>query len=156
MLRTRDLNCLPQYVCALLLAAGVSAAMAQIREEPYSHLGVASCATSICHGKIAPQDGENVWLNEYRIWSTQDRHSRAFQTLTTEESRGIAQKLGLASAQTAKICLDCHADNVEPAKRDLRFQISDGVNWDLRYKGFQSRCSCSDEVQAIGFNQLIH
>ncbi len=135
MFRTRDISCLPRCVCVLLLAVGVSTGTAQIREEEYLHLGVASCASSTCHGKITPQEAENVWLNEYRIWSTQDRHSRAFQTLATEESRRIAQKLGLPSAQTAKICLDCHADNVEPAKRGPRFQLSDGVSCEACHGG---------------------
>ena len=32
-----------------------------------SHKGVASCATSVCHGKISPDPDATVWLNEYRI-----------------------------------------------------------------------------------------
>ena len=31
------------------------------------HLGVASCATGVCHGKLTEQEDSNVWLNEYRI-----------------------------------------------------------------------------------------
>lgn len=131
----REVSELLQYGLAPLLAAWASVTTAQIREEPYLHLGVASCATSVCHGKITPQESENVWLNEYRTWSTQDRHSRAFQTLTTEESQRIAEKLGLASAQTAKICLDCHADNVDAAKRGPRFQLSDGVGCEACHGG---------------------
>ena len=99
------------------------------------HLGVASCATGVCHGKLTPQESVNVWLNEYRIWSAEDRHARAFQTLLTDESRQIAEKLGLPSAQTAKICLDCHADNVAPEKRGPRFQLSDGVGCEACHGG---------------------
>ena len=71
------------------------------------HLGVASCATSVCHGKAKKSDQSNVWLNEYRLWSTEDRHARAYQTLRSKESRRIAKNLGLNNAHTAKICLDC-------------------------------------------------
>ena len=93
----------------------------------YKHLGVASCATSVCHGKLAPQPDRNVALNEYRVWTQEDRHSQAYRTLELPESKRIAANLGLASASTAKICLDCHADNVPADKRGPKFQLSDGI-----------------------------
>jgi len=92
-----------------------------------THEGVASCATSVCHGKVSPDPSSTVWLNEYRIWLRQDYHSRAYKTLQTEQSRAIARKLGLPAAHTAQVCLDCHADNVRNDARGRRFQISDGV-----------------------------
>jgi hypothetical protein len=112
-------------VCVALLASAAHAAASDIAADV--HLGVASCATGVCHGKLVAQDDRNVWLNEYRVWSAEDRHARAYLTLGTAESKAIAAKLGLASAQNAKICLDCHADNVPAAKRGPKFQISDGV-----------------------------
>src|SRR5580658_5280227 len=81
----------------------------------HKHLGVASCATSVCHGKQSAQTGRDVALNEYVIWLEQDRHSQAYRALDNARSRGIAANLGLASATTAKICLDCHSDNVPAA-----------------------------------------
>lgn len=101
------------------------------------HLGVASCATGVCHGKLAPQADANVWLNEYRVWSAEDRHARAYLTLGSAESKAMAEKLGLASAQTAKICLDCHADNVAADKRGRKFQISDGIACEACHGGAQ-------------------
>ncbi len=112
-------------VCALALAVAPTVVRAAI--DDHVHLGVASCATGVCHGKLSAQTDSNVWLNEYRIWSAEDRHARAYLTLGTAESKAMAAKLGLASAQTAKICLDCHADNVPADKRGRKFQISDGV-----------------------------
>ncbi|MEQ8859729.1 MAG: multiheme c-type cytochrome [Pseudomonadales bacterium] len=99
------------------------------------HLGVASCATSVCHGKLNAQENENVWLNEYRIWTSRDRHARAYRTLTTDESKRIAEKLGLGNAATAKICLDCHADNIAEDKRGPKFQITDGVGCEACHGG---------------------
>ena len=116
---------------ALLLAASASAAPV----DEHQHLGVASCATGVCHGKLSPQPDSNVWLNEYRIWSADDRHARAYQTLLTPESQRIAAKLGLANAQTASICLDCHADNVPAAQRGAKFQLSDGVGCEACHGG---------------------
>src|SRR5580698_10751116 len=103
--------------CALLLAA-LPWTVAPAADAPpatagqYKHLGVASCATSVCHGKETEQVGRDVALNEYRIWLEQDRHSQAYRTLDNARSRQIAANLGLPSATTAKVCLDCHADNV--------------------------------------------
>ncbi len=120
-------------LCAyLLLAAGYTAA------EPLDnrvHLGVASCATGVCHGKVAEDGNSNVWLNEYRIWSADDSHARAYQTLLTDESKSIAAKLGLPSAQGAKVCLDCHADNVPQSQRGPKFQISDGIGCEACHGG---------------------
>ncbi|ARN74588.1 multiheme c-type cytochrome [Oceanicoccus sagamiensis] len=99
------------------------------------HLGVASCASSVCHGKSKPVEGENVMLNEYRTWSTEDRHARAYQTLLSKESKRIARNLGLKSAHTADICLDCHADNVANDKRGPKFQINDGVGCEACHGG---------------------
>lgn len=99
------------------------------------HEGVASCATSVCHGKVSEDESSTVWLNEYRIWLRNDYHSRAYRTLQTEQSQAIARKMGLPSAAGAKICLDCHADNVATEARGRRFQISDGVGCEACHGG---------------------
>ena len=115
---------------ALLVAAALAAPVAAQplpERGEQAHEGVASCATSVCHGKVAPAEDSTVWLNEYRVWLRQDYHSRAYRTLQTEQSKSIARKLGLPAAHTAKICLDCHADNVPADARGAKFQISDGV-----------------------------
>ena len=99
------------------------------------HLGVASCASSVCHGKLSKQDSENVWLNEFRIWSNEDNHARAYKVLLNADSKRIAKNLGLANAHTADMCLDCHADNVPADKRGEKFQISDGVGCEACHGG---------------------
>lgn len=121
----------------LLLVQGLSVtsinALPQYDDD--KHLGVASCASSVCHGKSKPVEDQNVMLNEYRTWSTEDRHGRAYQTLLSKESKRIARNLGLSSAHTAKICLDCHADNVPRDKRGPKFQINDGVGCEACHGG---------------------
>lgn len=113
-------------IAIVAIAVGLSPLHAnQIAQD--IHLGTATCAGSQCHGKNSPQEGRNVQLNEYTIWVSGDRHSIAYKTLESEESKTIARKLGLPSATKAKICLDCHADNVPQNKRGAKFQISDGV-----------------------------
>jgi hypothetical protein len=101
------------------------------------HLGVATCAGSTCHGAIEPFANSPVLQNEFISWQRKDSHSEAYNVLLNEQSRRIAQNLGLKSAQTAKICLDCHADNVATDKRGKRFQISDGVGCEACHGGAQ-------------------
>ncbi len=91
------------------------------------HMGAATCASSACHGKAVPDTKRNVALNEYRTWLNDDSHSRAYKVLQSAASQAIASKLGLPNAAAAKICLDCHADNVPAAERGPKFQLSDGI-----------------------------
>jgi hypothetical protein len=137
------------------LAAAASPADAAVPQADTNvHLGVASCATGVCHGKLTPQENSNVWLNEYRIWSADDRHARAYQTLLSPESQRIARKLGLPNAQGAAICLDCHADNVPPAQRGPKFQISDGVGCEACHGGAQQWIESHTEPGATHADNL--
>jgi len=118
-----------RYAAVLAVAAALPAARADtlatiIQED---HLGVATCATSQCHGKSRVHEGRNVQLNEYTIWADSDRHSIAYRTLESEESRSMARKLGIGDPTSEALCLDCHADNVPAGKRGPKFQPSDGV-----------------------------
>ena len=119
------------------LALTVTTAVAQPlpHESEDMHLGPATCATSVCHGNVLPDETSNVLLNEYRTWSNDDYHSRAYTVLRSEESRIMAERLGLGNATTAKVCLDCHADNVPAERRGEKFQISDGVGCEACHGG---------------------
>ena len=105
------------------------------QQDNKEHLGVASCAASMCHGSVIPREGSDVLQNEYIIWSRADAHSQAFQTLLSAESKKIANKLGLENATTASVCLDCHSDNVTANQRGEKFQISDGVGCESCHGG---------------------
>jgi Cytochrome c554 and c-prime len=100
-----------------------------------SHLGVASCASSACHGAATPAQGGTVQQNEYATWQTQDRHAKAYNLLFDERSVEIARKLGLEAAHTARVCLDCHADNVAEQRRGPEFQLTDGVGCEACHGG---------------------
>ena len=119
------------------LAAWAPAARGQAAPpiDRYLHLGVAACAGSVCHGKIAPQEGRNVALNEYRTWSQEDVHARAYRLLEQPRSRRIADNLGIGNPARAKICLDCHTDNIAPDKRGPKFQLTDGVGCEACHGG---------------------
>ena len=104
-------------------------------QAPDKHLGVASCASSVCHGSVQANEHYDVPLNEYVTWSHQDAHAKTYEVLFSEESSKIAAKLGLENAHTAKICLDCHADNVPEEQRGTEFQITDGVGCEACHGG---------------------
>lgn len=101
----------------------------------HQHLGVASCASSVCHGATQPFKDSPVWQNEYSVWSDSDPHARSYQTLLNAESRAIARNLGLDNAATAKICLDCHTDNPPEAVRGDKYLVTDGVGCEACHGG---------------------
>ena len=95
-----------------------------------SHVGVASCSGSTCHGrseatgKIVRQDELLIWQNEA---SPSGAHSRAWQVLTDPRSKAIARRLGIAEASSEPMCLGCHATPAPISARGGRFRLSDGV-----------------------------
>lgn len=149
------ISCLSK-AAALALLAFASAAHAQSPELPASHqhLGPASCASSACHGRVSPESNANVRLDEYRIWSREDRHARAYQTLLSDASKAIARRLGIGEAHEAKVCLDCHADNVPEEQRGEKFQLSDGVGCEACHGGAQHWLASHAEAGATHADNL--
>lgn len=123
---------------ALGLAVTLSAA-AQTTSLPQhgsdSHLGVVTCAGSTCHGATRPFQNATVMQNEFVIWHRDDKHAKAYNVLLNERSKRIARNLGLEAAHSARICLDCHADNVPKELQGKRFQLSDGVGCEACHGG---------------------
>jgi len=120
---------LAPFIALLALAGGAQAAP--------RHLGVASCSSSVCHGRLAAaKTGQtDVALNEYAVWLKEDRHSQAYIVLEKPEGQRIAAKLGLASASRARECLDCHLDNVPEATRGPKYQLRDGIGCEVCHGG---------------------
>ena len=94
---------------------------------PRRHQGVATCASTTCHGAARPLAGTAVQQNEYVTWSEYDPHAGAFRTLGDERSSGIARRLGLGPADQAPACLACHSEVVATAQRGPKFQQDDGI-----------------------------
>lgn len=121
-MKTRDL------LLACALAAATWPAAAQV---PADHLGVASCASGVCHGSAKPLQATTVLQNEYVTWSHFDPHSDAYRTLRSERSAVIARRFGIGAPEREPLCLACHAENVKPASRGPRFQLDDGVGCEV-------------------------
>ena len=124
---------------SLLTATASVAGSAELPERSAEkHMGVATCAASQCHGSAIPRDATGVLQNEYVTWTQADPHSKAYELLSNEQSRLIAARLGIGRAREAKICLDCHADNVPIAKRGEKFTIADGVGCEACHGGAEN------------------
>jgi len=135
----RQHSLLPSFIvgCLLLLSGAIQAAEIP-QNGSAEHIGVAGCTASLCHGSLRPKDAYTVLQNEYQVWVDHDRHSGAWETLKSAESKRIARNLGIGNAQKAKICLDCHTDNVPKSKQGRQFQISDGVGCEACHGGAEN------------------
>lgn len=128
---------------SIVCVFGVTGAIGQELPQyaPQDHLGVATCASGVCHGSVRAREATNVAQNEYVIWARRDRHRAAYNTLLTDESKSIAKKMGLKNAHEADVCLDCHADNVAVENRGERFQINDGIGCEACHGGAETYIS---------------
>lgn len=93
-----------------------------------THLGVATCGGTTCHGR-QEADGEIVRQDELMRWQEESTpggaHSRAFRVLREPRSIAMAKKLGIKDAASSEQCLGCHS--TPAAKKGPRFQLGDGV-----------------------------
>ncbi len=104
-------------------------------ESPAKHIGVASCASSVCHGYPGESLTGTILRNEYVVWTSRDKHAQAYRVLQTPEADRISQRLGLGIAAQAKACLDCHTDNPPAEQRGAKFQINDGIGCEACHGG---------------------
>ncbi|MEO8460096.1 MAG: multiheme c-type cytochrome [Dokdonella sp.] len=114
---------------------GVRAEGAVALIDAHTHLGVASCSNSVCHGAAQPFKDAAVLRNEFATWQEFDPHSKSYARLQTPAARSITAKLGLGDPTTVQVCLDCHTENVPVARRGERFQIDDGVGCEACHGG---------------------
>jgi len=98
------------------------------------HQGVATCASSLCHGATAPLGDYPIRQDEYFVWQRQDPHAKAHQTLHSAESRKIGAALGI-NAATDPDCLSCHAEVASPALRGPQSHASDGISCEACHGG---------------------
>ncbi|MHC4342181.1 MAG: multiheme c-type cytochrome, partial [Planctomycetota bacterium] len=114
---------------AILVSLALLPARAQdsgrsTREE--LHFGAGSCAAQACHGGAFP---DRV---EYKVWATEDKHSKAFEVLTGPLGQRMGVRLGIEPTE-AKECLSCHGTTgVELAET---FDMADGVSCELCHGG---------------------
>jgi cytochrome c554/c'-like protein len=153
---------LPALAAVLCIAAGVRPAAGD-----GAHLGVASCATSVCHGKgvtknvdpCNPHREEDVNLKEFSVWQQCDRHSGSYLRLRDNNplAQRIAQNLGLANPWNQKLCLDCHADNAFPGKDKVgKFRLADGVGCEACHGGAENWIDTHKDPKATHAENIQH
>jgi hypothetical protein len=127
------------FILLVALTSGADRATAASASaaSPYSHVGVASCSGSTCHGRSEPT-GKVVRQDEILHWqeasSQGGAHSRAFAALAGPRGQAIAAKLGIGPATSAGECLGCHADPAY-AGRGPRWHVEDGVGCEACHGG---------------------
>lgn len=109
------------------------------------HAGVATCASTTCHGAARPLSGTPVLQNEYVTWSTFDPHATAYRTLRDERSAAIARRLGVGPADQAPACLACHAEVVPAGRRGPKFQPDDGIGCEACHGGAEAWLATHDD-----------
>lgn len=141
----------------VLLGLGAGDAPAQTRAGAGGvHLGVASCASAPCHGAAAPE-GKRVLQNEYVTWMRRDRHAKAYETLRSDASARIAKNLALdVPAWEAKLCLDCHADNVPADLRGPNFVLEDGIGCEACHGGAGGADGRSGWIRSHALGTVTH
>ncbi len=111
-------------LCAVFQFASFSPAAAD--ESPHKYMGVASCASSNCHGGVSPRKNSPVLQNEYITWLKKDKHAQAWKVLLSPESKKIAWQLGFEDASKEAACLRCHSTYTE-GEAGPKFRVEDGV-----------------------------
>ena len=139
---------------SLLLAMAAGAELPQY--DGKVHEGVASCASSVCHGATIERSGTNVLQNAYVTWTRYDKHAGAYNVLLNEQSKRIARNLGLPNAHEADLCLDCHADNVPEELRGADFDITDGVGCEACHGGSEDWIARHTAPEATHADNIAH
>lgn len=106
----------------LLLVTGLLLLSSPAAARSNRSVGSASCSASNCHG------GSGFPKNQFTLWATQDKHSRAYRVLFNPESKRMELLLKLPQpAHESASCLDCHGMNVALGQRGPRFDPFDGI-----------------------------
>jgi hypothetical protein len=125
----RQAICVAASCFPLIAVTAKDRARAAKGDEPERFLGPGSCAATSCHGSVKPVAGSRILQDEYSTWIVKDKHSRAYQVLTSEVGERIARILKLgAKAEDSPNCLACHALYTSPQQRGRAFEIAEGVS----------------------------
>ena len=147
-------------IVGVYLSIGVAVAVASdFMPNDNKHMGVASCATSVCHGKAAPAKGPDVHvqLNEYTLWSKNDRHALAFKRLLESPALKIGAKLGIDNPSASKLCVGCHADTQsDNATGSTKFRQNDGVGCEACHGGADKWLDSHSQLNATHRENVAH
>jgi hypothetical protein len=105
-------------ILILTIFAVLSTAQDKEKAKP-KYVGLSSCKA--CHSKA------EIGGTEYLDYE-KDPHAKAFETLSSAESKEIADKMGIKDATKDAKCLKCHATAYGlTAQHDAKFKYDEGV-----------------------------
>ncbi len=85
--------------------------------------GTASCAGRSCHGSLTPLDRFSCAQNEYTLWTGNDPHARAFQSLLSPLAKEMARQLDIGPAHESQMCLACHTQPAAARSKDKNADV---------------------------------
>ncbi len=68
-----------------------------------------------------------VWLTEYAVWKTHDKHAQAYAVLKGKRGQEIGKLLGQDVTKAATGCLNCHAQQALADKSGGALDLSEGI-----------------------------
>lgn len=116
----------PTWWRSLVAAALLVSILFPAQADADGFVGETRCGNPTCHGAaVDAQQKPWHWARSQWLNTRVDRHSRAYKTLLTEESKRIAGYMGIEATKSEK-CLVCHAP---PATRSASssYQVNEGV-----------------------------
>ena len=128
----------------------------------FQYQGNVSCTGSKCHSADEPVElnGQEIG-DESNIWAEADPHNQAYETLASDRSKEMADKLNLPNATEAAQCLDCHAINAPAKQQGEGFALSDAVGCEAchgpaeKYLNLHAQAGWTDEQRnTIGLDGL--
>ena len=129
---------------AVLLVAGLMRVVT-LGDEPetIAYMGMKGC---ICHK--AKRYG-----NQVKHWKEKDPHSKAYESLRTDESKAVAARMGITDPLIDERCTKCHA-TAAGVSEDMRgsLTLEDGVTCESCHGPGSKYCKkkiMSDREQAV-------
>ncbi|MBI5365446.1 MAG: cytochrome C554 [Planctomycetes bacterium] len=110
-------------LCGLAVTGLLGWLHSEVKAEPekpaHNYVGVDKC--KVCHKSEAKGNQHGKWL--------ESKHSKAYATLASEESKKVAKEKGIADPQKAPECLRCHTTAFGVAAEALgeKFKVEEGV-----------------------------
>ena len=100
-------------------SAVLSQEKAKTEQKAFKYMGIQKC--KLCHSS-APK-------GKVYDWWTNNKHSKAYTTLANDESKKIANQMGIADAQKSEKCLTCHVTGYKtPAdQKGIKYVAEEGV-----------------------------
>jgi hypothetical protein len=117
-----------RWGCQIVAAWVISVPLWATAAEPDAGwVGTAGCSKRGCHN--GPGEGTTA---AYRLWSTVDPHSRAYDVLLEPLSQRMVKDIGLSTtAQDSELCLKCHSGDVPATAPKQKLLMSQGVSCEV-------------------------